>query len=258
VSLQKNKKLNNLHGLLPEGVAVPSQWLLEQGYSRQLVRKYVQSNWLVPLGRGVYARPQSTVNWQGLVLGMQLFAKLPFHLGGVSSLNIQGYSHYLPLGGEQHILLWGRSRVPAWVKAVSLPEQLRFKTVQLFDDTVSHVGMSSVPSAVRDLSITVSSPERAIMEVLYGVDDEHNFNHAVELFEGLTALRPKVVNELLQHCQSVKVKRLFLWMMGRFSYSWIRRINAEQVALGSGKRMVVKGGKLNNKYLITIPSSFDD
>jgi len=120
------------------------------------------------------------------------------------------------------------------------------------------VGMSSVPSAVRDLSITVSSPERAIMEVLYGVDDEHNFNHAVELFEGLTTLRPKVVNELLQHCQSVKVKRLFLWMMGRFSYSWIRRINAEQVALGSGKRMIVKGGKLNNKYLITIPSSFDD
>ena len=93
MSLQKDKKLNYLFSLLPEGVAVPSQWLLEQGYSRQLVRKYVQSNWLVPLGRAVYARPEVAVKWQGLVLGMQHVAQLPFHVGAVSALNLQGYSH---------------------------------------------------------------------------------------------------------------------------------------------------------------------
>lgn len=63
MSLQKDEKLNKLLDLLPEGVAAPSFWLEHKGYSRQLVRKYVQGKWLMPLGRGVYARPTARVNW---------------------------------------------------------------------------------------------------------------------------------------------------------------------------------------------------
>jgi hypothetical protein len=258
MGLQKYEKLNKLLHLLPEGVAAPSHWLAKKGYSRQLVRKYVQNNWLKPLGRGVYARPQTAVNWQGLVLGMQHFAGLSFHLGGVSALSLQGYAHYLPLGGDNVIHLWGQGKVPAWVKAVSLSETLQFHTVQLFDTSVSEVGLESVSSGVRDWLLQVSAPERAIMEVLYDVqDDEHSFTHAAELFEGLTTLRPKVVNTLLQHCRSIKVKRLFLFMAEQFSYPWIKRIAKDQLELGSGKRVIVKGGKLDKQYLITVPERFD-
>lgn len=264
MGLQNDNKLNKLHDLLPEGVAVPSKWLAEQGYSRQLVRKYVQSGWLMPLGRGVYARPQTVLNWQALVLGIQHFASLPFHVGGVSALNLQGYAHYLPLednnkGRRNLIHLWGQGKVPAWVKTVALSKTLQFHKRQLFAPFASDVGLESLLGGVRDLQIQVSAPERAIMEVLYEVqDDEHTFTHAFELFEGLTSLRPKLVNTLLLHCRSIKVKRLFLFMADQFSYPWISRIEKNQLDLGSGKRVVVKGGKLDKHYLITVPERQHD
>lgn len=267
MGLQNRNKINKLLGLLPEGVAVPSKWLADQGYSRQLVRKYVQSKWLQSLGRGVYARPQTVLNWQGLVLGIQQFAHCPFHVGGTTALNLQGYAHYLPLGknnkaSSEIIHLWGQgkvpAKVPAWVKAVALAETLQFHSRQLFDESVQDVGFELIPAGVRNFQLQVSAPERAIMEVLYDVQgDEHSFTHALELFEGLTSLRPKRVNTLLQHCRSIKVKRLFLFMADQFSYPWITRIEKNQLQLGSGKRVIVKGGKLDKQYLITVPEHRD-
>ncbi|VAW97032.1 Ynd [hydrothermal vent metagenome] len=255
MGLQKDKKLNKLMTLLPEGVAAPSSWFEYKGYSRQLVRKYVQGKWLVALGRGVYAHPTADVNWQGLVLGIQQLAELPFHVGGISALNLEGYAHYLPLGGEKKYHLWGQAKVPAWVKAVTLKEELQFHTSKIFDSSDNEV--ATAPSGVRDWVLQVSTPERAIMEVLYDVrGDAHSFTHAMELFEGLTTLRPSKVNHLLQHCKSVKVKRLFLFMMEQFSYSWIKRVEIDRIDLGSGKRVVVKGGKLNKKYMITVPETY--
>jgi len=262
MSLHNANKINKLLGLLPEGVAVPSKWLTDQGYSRQLVRKYVQSKWLQSLGRGVYARPQTALNWQGLVLGIQQFAHYPYHVGGTTALNLQGYAHYLPylpLGkgnktSSEIIHLWGQGKVSAWVKSVTLAETLQFHTRQLLDESVQDVGFELIPAGIRNLQLQVSAPERAIMEVLYDVQgDEHAFTHALELFEGLTSLRPKRVNTLLQHCRSIKVKRLFLFMADQFSYPWITRIEKNQLDLGSGKRVIVKGGKLDNQYLITVP-----
>lgn len=186
---------------------------------------------------------------------MQQLAKLPFHVGGVTALNLQGYAHYLPLGGEKVRHLWGQANVPAWVKAVELTEKLQFHTSQLFDSSVTDI--ATVPSGVRDWMLQVSIPERAIMEVLYDVrDGSHSFTHVMELFESLTTLRPSKVNHLLQHCKSVKVKRLFLFMMGRFSYSWIKPIETDSIDLGRGKRVIVKGGKLDKKYLITVPVTY--
>ncbi len=257
MGLQKDEKLNKLLALLPEGVAAPSFWLAEKGYSRQLVRKYVQGNWLVPLGRGVYARPTAEVDWKGLVLGMQRLAKLPFHVGGVTALNLQGYAHYLPLAGEKTYHLWGQTAVPAWVKAVDLANTFQFHTTQLFDPSVTD--MTTTPGGVRDWVLQVSTPERAIMEVLYDVrDDAHSFTHAMELFEGLTSLRPAKVNNLLQHCNSIKVKRLFLFMMEQLNYAWTKRIETDHIDLGHGKRVIVKAGKLNKKYMITVPESYAD
>ncbi len=236
MGLQKNEKLNSLLERLPEGVAAPSHWLADQGYSRQLVRKYVQGNWLQGLGRGVYARPQGAVTWEGVVLGMQRLAGLQFHVGGVSALNRQGFVHYLPLGGESSIHLWGCDKVPAWVRAVSLPESLYFHTARLFADDAASVGINKVSSSVRDWTLRVSGPERAVMEVLSVVDaTDASFTHAAELFAGLTSLRPGVINTLLAACTSIKVKRLFLFLADRHDYPWFNKIEWRQLDLGSGK-----------------------
>jgi len=263
MGLAKSKKTSSLISqllqALPEGVAVPSAWLLANGISPQLVRKYVASGWLVPLARGIYARPAFIVGWQGAVLGLQRLAQRPVHVGGLSALNLQNLAHYLPLGGVSSIHLWNDAapvRLPSWVTGIKLPEVLLFHREQLFDPALQREGFASVSTQVRDWKLVVSAPERAIMEVLSLVDETpDSFSHAAELFEGLPALRPALVQRLLAGCRSIKVKRLFLFLATRQGEPWNRKLDVARIELGSGKRMVTRGGCLDARFLITVPES---
>ncbi len=256
-----NRLLNRLLKDLPEGVAVPSAWLSERGISPQLVRKYVTSGWLTALAHGAYSRQVSPVNWQGVVIALQRLAQQPIHVGGLSALNLQGLAHYLPLGGESRIHLWnhgrGFTRLPAWVLAISLSQQFVFHRQRLFDAAVVGEGLARLPTRVRDWTLTASSPERAILEVLSLVGNTSaSFTHAAELFEGLPALRPALVQSLLEGCASIKVKRLFFFLATRQDAPWSRKLKVERVALGYGKRQVTRGGRLNVRFSITFPEQF--
>lgn len=256
MDLQREDKLNQLLQALPEGVAAPSSWLVAQGFPRQWVRIYVLGGWLIPLGRGVYARPTAPVNWEGALLGLQRLAGEPFHVGGISALNRQGFAHYLPLGGEPEIHVWGTARVPAWVGAVKLPERLVFHTRQLFDDDARELGITTLQASVRDWTIQVSAPERAMMEALSLIDETAaSFTFAAELFGGLSALRPELVTDLLAACRSIKVKRVFLYLADYYQYPWAQRVDRSRLDLGSGKRLVVRGGRFDKTYQITVPES---
>ncbi|MFZ1746404.1 MAG: type IV toxin-antitoxin system AbiEi family antitoxin domain-containing protein [Nitrospirales bacterium] len=256
-----NRLLNRLLKELPEGVVVPSAWLSEQGISPQLVRKYVASGWLMALAHGAYARPALPVDWQGVVLALQRLAQQPIHVGGLSALNLQGLAHYLPLGGEPRIHLWNHgkdpARLPAWVSAISLPQPFVFHRQRLFDPAISGKGLAHVSTRVRDWTLTVAAPERAILEVLSLVDETApSFTHAAELFEGLPALRPALVQQLLEGCVSIKVKRVFLFLASRHETPWSRKLNTEHVTLGNGKRLVTRGGRLDTQFSITVPEAF--
>lgn len=256
-----NRLLSPLLTDLPEGVAVPSVWLTERGISPQLVRKYVASGWLTPLAHGAYARPASPVDWQGVVLALQRLAKRSIHVGGVSALNLQGLAHYLPLGGEPRIHLWSHSeivaRIPAWVTAIKIPQTLVLHGQRLFETTTVQEGLTNLPTRIRDWTLTVSSPERAILEVLSLVDETTaGFTYAAELFEGLSALRPALVQQLLEGCRSIKVKRLFLFLATRQDTPWSRKLKIDRVTIGHGKRLVTRGGRLDTRFSITVPERF--
>ena len=74
--------------------------------------------------------------------------------------------------------------------------------------------------------------------------------------EGLANLSPRRMQSLLESTRSVKVKRLFLFFADRHQHRWLDYISREKIDLGKGKRMLVKGGKLDTKYLITVPEEF--
>ena len=99
----------------------------------------------------------------------------------------------------------------------------------------------------------MSSAERAIMEQMRLARNNADINHIYQLMEGLSALRPDTVQELLENCRSIKAKRLFLWNAEVADHAWFRRLNPSRVDLGKGKRQVYKGGQLNEKYQITVP-----
>jgi hypothetical protein len=55
----------------------------------------------------------------------------------------------------------------------------------------------------------------------------------------------------------VKVNRLFLWFAERNDHAWFKRLDLDAINIGSGKRVVAKGGKLDAKYQITVPEGLD-
>ncbi|NQT76060.1 MAG: type IV toxin-antitoxin system AbiEi family antitoxin [Candidatus Omnitrophica bacterium] len=254
---QNNEKINQLYLCLPEGVIAPGKWLQDKGYSRQRVYNYVKGGWLKSVGKGAYSRPTTEVSWQGLVASWQHIESEAYHVGGETALNVQGFSHYLRLAGENLIYLVGSSKVPSWVRNVALNVSLRVVHKQLFRDVSKNVGFTEIKSPIKDWPLKVSSPERAMMEVLVFVKDEFSFTFAAELMEGLTTLRPSVVNELLHACGHVAVKRLFLFLAGYYKHPWIETIDKAAVGLGKGKRHIVDKGKLNKAYLITVPERFN-
>jgi hypothetical protein len=58
-------------------------------------------------------------------------------------------------------------------------------------------------------SIKMSSTERAIMEMLYLVPQKQTLSEISLIMEHLAGLRPAVVQDLLENCNSVKVKKAF-------------------------------------------------
>lgn len=256
MGLQNGIGIKQLTRLLPEGVAVPSDWLAANGYSRQLVRKYVLSGWLMPLGHGVYAQAGKPIEWEGVLLGLQRLGNVSCHLGGLTALNRQGAAHFLPLGGEQHIQVISTRKTPAWVGSLNLAPALVFDTRRLFDDQAVATAVVPLATSVRDWTLTMAGAEMAIMEMLNDVYDQQRFVHAAQVFEGLTVLRPGVINALLATCRSIKVKRLFLFLASHFGYPWANRLETADLDLGRGNRQIVKGGRLDKTFLITVPEDF--
>lgn len=105
--------------------------------------------------------------------------------------------------------------------------------------------------------LTVSTPERAILELLDEVPKRETFHQADVLMEGLRNLSPRRLQALLADCKNVKVKRLFFWFAERHNHAWLQKIDRSAIDLGKGKRMLMRGGKLDPKYQITVPEDLD-
>ena len=252
MSLEKEVKLKQLNVLLPESVVVPSAWFRTNGYSSQLLYKYIQNGWLRKVGTGAYARPASVLEWQGIVLGLQKFAQLPFYVGGLTALNLQGYAHYLPIGGEKSVSLYSKAQPPAWIKSLKSPTFTFYKKPDF-----GTAGLKKYDTKIRDWQIEISSPERAILELLYKVEDEGiSFQFVAEIFEGLSTLSPRLLNELLLNYNNRKIKRLFLFFANHYNFPWAKHLSTE-ITLGAGKLQIVKDGHYNKTYMITIPKEFN-
>lgn len=254
-------KLNQLLKRWPENTVATQSWLTEQGISWQLTHAYRKSGWLERIGQGAYIRSGAKVDWKGMVYGLQHHAHLPIWPGGQTALAMHGYTHYLPLDRET---IWlfavAGTRLPSWVRQYDWRVNLEFRKPQLFapqDSIAGNFGHLDVGGGrFEGLNLTVSSLERASLELLYTVNDQSSFNFASEVFQGLLNLRPAVMQVHLESCHSIKVKRLALFLGKHFSHPWYPRLVQTQLQLGAGKRQVVKGGVYNPEFMITIPPAF--
>jgi hypothetical protein len=269
IDIQNRKKLNQLHHLLPEGLPVDSSWLQKQGYSRQLIAKYLHNGWLVSPVLGVYRRDSALLDskdWQTVIVSLQNLLSLPITVGGRTALELQGFAHYLSMTGHREIHLYCPQSLPGWVSKLPLKQPLLLHSAHLFklvpdrkeNATDWRAHFAEHRWGASDWNITCSTPERAVLELLAELPSHETFHQADVLMEGLTSLRPRYLNILLSDCRSIKTKRLFLWFAERHNHAWFKAIDTKTVNLGSGKRMLVPGGKLDTRYLITVPKEFGD
>jgi len=103
----------------------------------------------------------------------------------------------------------------------------------------------------------LASAERALFQLLDELPDHESFHQVDKLVEGLANLSPRRLQIQLETCRSVKVKRLFFFFADRHRHAWLDGVNKQAIGLGTGKRMLVKGGRLDPTYLITVPGDLD-
>ena len=125
---------------------------------------------------------------------------------------------------------------------------IKYMTTSFLGDEL--LGVEAMTINQHDL--LVSSPERAMLECLNLPDASSSLLDIYYVMEGLTTLRPKMVQTLLEACTSQKVKRLFLYMAEKAGHSWYKALKLQNVNLGTSRFMITSTGKYINKYHMTI------
>lgn len=231
------------------GTVYVAAWLEGRGISRDLQKHYRRSGWLESAGTGAFKRPGEQVTWQGGLYALQAQSGLAVHAGALTALALQGFAHYIRLGAET-VFLFSPPRVslPAW-----------FRTRD-WGQAIHHCKTSVLPAALGladyqagAFSIKIAVPERAFLESLHLAPDTVDLMECYQIMEGLTTLRPKLLQQLLEQCGSVKAKRLFLFMAEKAGHEWFKRLNVEKLDLGTGARTVTKGGVYVSSYSLTLP-----
>ncbi len=246
--------LKTLFKILQPGCVVTADWLESHGISRNLLKYYLKSGWLESVGRSAYKKPGDKVEWQGALNSIQNQTQIKVHVGGLSALSLQGYSHYYRLSNESlHLFTPLQTKLPKWFISYNWGMELQH---HLSSFLPPEKGLKE--QNVNQVSINISSPERAIMECLFLAPQKMDLVECYYLFEGLVNLKPKLINELLAKCKSVKVKRLFLYMAEKSGHQWFQFLKTNQIDIGKGNRMFAKNGVHVSKYLISIPKELVD
>ena len=253
MSTEKESKLNSLLNTQPLGTVLVSAWLVEQGYSLDLQKRYKKSHWFESIGTGALVRHGDQVDYLGAVYALQTQLGTSLHPAAKTALALQGKAHYLELSTKR-VQLFGsqEDHLPLWFKKYDWGLVIDYQKTSFLPPDLGLVDIER-----KTFSVKVSSPARAIMECLYFVPKSQPLLEVLELMEGLNNLRPVLVQSLLEACASVKVKRLFLYLADKAGHDWLNYLKLENVDLGSGKRSIVKDGVYVSKYQITVPKELE-
>ena len=261
-------KLDRLQQL-PEQALVDAAWLDRHGYSTSVRRQYVRAGWLNQPAPRVYRRGRGQLDWKNVLISLQAVLGSGLTVGGKTALEQQGYAHF-PRKSPSVVELYGPAQPPGWLGGLPLDVTFRWhNSRRLFPDDPGLAPSEGTepafapnplipggymgPGGGLSWPLRLSGPERAVLELLDELPDHESFHEVDMLMEGLANLNPRRVQELLESCRSVKVKRLFLFFADRHAHAWLKHIERGKIDLGSGKRLLVRNGRLDPVYSITVP-----
>jgi hypothetical protein len=221
------------------------------GISYELQRRYRQSHWLTPISTGVMVRTGEQPTLYSALSCLNKQNDKHFFIGALSALELAGYAHYVPMGKPRVVVGCPQGEcLPAWMEKQALGFELMKNYSASFDQ---QTGITT--RMCGEFEILLSTPERAFMEALQMAPKYYNLTDLYPVMEQLTALRPTLIQQLLEQQVSIKVKRLFLYMAEKANHPWYTDLDVSRITLGNGKRCVVKNGVYDPTFQLVIPEN---
>jgi hypothetical protein len=225
----------------------------QHGYSDQLLKQYRNSEWLTALSKGVmYRSGDKLLAIPAIVSYNQQMGK-EFHVAAHSALELKGFNHFVPMG--KPVLMIGHPKnqmIPAWMKEDRFDMAMKFFSTETFTKPILS------KSNIDGLELLVSTPEQAFFECLLLAPKQYSLMDLFYIMEQLTALRPEIVQDLLENTDNLKVKRLFIYMAEKAAHYWFDLLDLDKVNIGTAKHQLVKNGTYVSKYKITVPKELFD
>ena len=247
-------KINRLVSNWPKGTIGTVSFFQSYDVGYDLLNYYKKANWVEAVGNRAYKLFGDDIDWYGAIYAFQKQLDLSIHPGGKTALQLLGYAHYLSEKLNNLYLFGYRGeKLPAWFRNYNWEININYSANQLFPENLS-IGYTDYSH--KNFTIKIASAERATLEMLYYFPKQYSFDECYLVTENLVTLRPKLCQELLEHCNSIKVKRLFLFMAENNEHSWFEDLEIDKIDLGKGKRALVENGSLINKYNITVPKKY--
>ena len=251
MNTKRQSFLNQTLEKIPANTVVLSSWLKEQGISNDLQQEYKKNGWLKPIGQGAFLKFSSkNASVEGSLYALQKQANLNVHIGGLSALTLNGKAHYVRIKNTYQLFTDKKTLIPKWIREYNFGKDSKIE--------IHKTSFLPLDLGLKDYDVNgsykvkIATPERAILETLYLTPKNVNIDETYKVFEGLSGLKPNVLQPLLENCGSVKVKRLFLFFADKFDFAWLKYLNLKKIDLGEGKRSIIKGGKLDKKYNIVV------
>lgn len=247
--MKTGTKINQILQKTPASSVLLSVWLKKQGYSYALQQQYRKNGWLLSIGKGAMIRKGQKLLIAGAIYALQKQTNKSIHIGGRTALGLHGFAHYVEVNKKETLLFSPQgAKLPSWFRnnnwdSLGVLISTSFLPYNIGLTTINENG----------LDILIADSTRAIMECLVLAPNSFDLLEAYEIMEGLVSLRPKNVQSLLEHCKSVKVKRLFLFFAEKAGHSWFKYLDLSKINLGTGKRSLQKNGVYIPKYQITVP-----
>ncbi len=206
------------------------------GVSADLAVHYARAGWLVRLARGVFRRPEQALSLHPSLKLLETRIE-GLHVGGKSALDWQGVRQYVAQQETLHLYGWAAARLPEWFLKEFPAEYHRKRLFNEQPVALLHV----LPFEGRNEAPQVSTPERALLELLSEVGVRQPMQEARELLESTYNLRGAVLQELLKHCTSVKTVRLCLQFARELSLPWMGKLSPSELPTGSARPWVSRG-----------------
>lgn len=246
-------KIKQIIHSVPYGSIFFATWLAQHGFDSSQQYWYSKNGWLERISKGVYKIDGTDPTLYGIISSYNMQLNKKCIIGAYTALEIRGYSHYLSLGEPTAFLFTNHTeKLPNWILNGKWDMNIRYTTTSFLGQ--ESLGVTEME--IYGFKLLVSTPERAILECLNFPDVSSSLLDIYYILEGMTTLRPNLMQSLLEKCSSVKVKRLFLFMAEKANHPWFKKLNIEKIDLGKGRRMISSTGKYIRKYNITVPREF--